>query len=180
MPFFNIRNNRLRFVSISGLLFILYGYLCRWTGIYFFWESKSVGWVLLFVSLIGLINQRIQRRKEKNSAYKGYVEKCGIFAGVLSLLLKITVFFLVLSSEAYRDARKFLLNDSITIAEVGQIKNFSVVPWGGIHSPADSSGIYRSAKIILILKGEKKYKQLTVSLKKYPDQTEWKVSRIQE
>lgn len=179
MEFFIPRNFFLKLVCVSGLLFILYGYLCRLAGIYFFWESKSIGWFLLFVALFGLIRKRIRKKKRENPDYKAYTEKCGIAIAIFSLLLKVAVFFLVSSSAAFADAKKFLLKDSLTIAELGEIKSFSVVPWGGMNAPCDSTEIRKSAKIILILKGEKKYKQLTVSLIKYPDQKEWEVKRIE-
>jgi hypothetical protein len=71
-----------------------------------------------------------------------------------------------------------LSSDSTTIAEIGKIKAFSVVPWGGINKLSDSAGVHGAATIILILKGEKKYKQIAISLIKYPDQKEWKVKSI--
>lgn len=178
MEFFKPRNIFLKLVCVSGLTLILYGYLSRLAGIYFFWESKSLGWFLLFIALIGLIQERIKRRKARNPEYKGYAEKCGILVAIFSLLLKITVFFLVSSSEVLTDAKTFLLNDSTTIAELGNIKSFSVVPWGGMNRQTNSTDGYRSATIILILKGEKKYRQLTISLTKQIDQKAWKVVRM--
>jgi hypothetical protein len=178
MEFFKPRNIFLKVVCVLGLTFMLYGYLCRLAGIYFFWESKSVGWVLLFIALLGLIKQRIQHKKKENKHYKAYTEKAGIVVIVFSLLLKIGVFFLVSSSAVFKDAKNFLLNDSTTIAELGEIKSFSVVPWGGMNKSIDSTGMHGAATIILILKGEKKYKQLTISLGKYPDRKGWKVESI--
>ena len=47
-----------------GLLFVIYGYVCRATGLYFFWESKSIGWAVIFIGLIGLLSDRVRIKKK--------------------------------------------------------------------------------------------------------------------
>lgn len=173
------RNFFLKLVFVFGLLFIIYGYLCRLIGIYFFWESKSIGWFLLFLGLLGLIRKRIRRKQKEHENYRAHAEKLGVAVILFSLLLKVSVFFLVSSSTVFTDAKKFLLRDSVTNDELGPIKSFSIVPWGGMGRPTDSAGTHATATIILIVKGEKRYKQLTVSLRKSPQEKEWKVLSIQ-
>jgi|JRYD01.1.fsa_nt_gb hypothetical protein len=179
MEFIVPRNFFLKLAFVFGLIFLLYGYLCRLIGIYFFWESKSIGWFLMLLALMGLIRKRIRKKRKENPNYRAFAEKLGVSVIVFSLLLKIAVFFLVSSSAVFADAKNFLLADSVTTAELGPIKSFSVVPWGGMARPIDSTGTHATTTIILIVKGEKKYKQLTLSLYKLPEEEVWKVLSIQ-
>ena len=38
---------------IIAFLLLIYGYLCRLLNIYFFWDSKRFGWIMLATGLMG-------------------------------------------------------------------------------------------------------------------------------
>lgn len=48
---------------ITGIVLILYGNISRIIDIYFFWESKSIGWNILFIGIIGLLLSLIKQKK---------------------------------------------------------------------------------------------------------------------
>ena len=48
------------------IVFLFYGYLCRTVGLYFFWESKTIGWTLLLITIVSILIQRIKAKKAAN------------------------------------------------------------------------------------------------------------------
>ena len=40
-------------IFIIAVLLLIYGYLCRLLNIYFFWDSKHFGWIMMATSLMG-------------------------------------------------------------------------------------------------------------------------------
>lgn len=48
--------------TIAAIL-VLYGYVCRWFNIYFFWESSTVGWTLFLLFLICIMWNSMQIKK---------------------------------------------------------------------------------------------------------------------
>jgi len=57
--------------------------------------------------------------------------------------------------------------------EIGEIEGFGLIPTGGIQKTTDSQGTYGAATINLTIKGQKKFKDVTVYVIKYADQPEW-------
>ena len=76
---------------LISLAVIIYGYFCRGIGLYFLWESKSIGWVLLFLGVINFLLERVrlkQRKKEKVT-----LERIGI--GVVLFILSVQTVLLI-------------------------------------------------------------------------------------
>ena len=80
-------NKITKVVLLAALLLLIYGYMCRLFNIYFFWESKSFGWLLLIVAIILFLfsNIKYKRPKDKHSV----LEKILIPVFILLLLIKI-------------------------------------------------------------------------------------------
>ncbi|KAA2242982.1 hypothetical protein F0L74_10700 [Chitinophaga agrisoli] len=179
----NIVQKRLRRLSrltkallAAGLLLIIYGYLCRSLRLYFFWESRAIGWDFFCMGIIMLLTDliRVKSVLQKHTL----PEKIGI--GIISFILLAQAIFLVLLpfTDAYITARDYLPESPELCEEVGDISSFSLMPAGGIQQTADSSGQYGNAAISLIVKGEKKFADITIFVAKYPDSTAWKVEGI--
>jgi hypothetical protein len=177
MELYNQLSKFMKAISIAALLLIVYGYLCRVSGIYFFWESKTIGWMFLFVALIGLLMQRIKMKQmiQKRST----IEKIGIGFIMFALLMKILLLAITPFTDAYAVAKKHLLADRALQAEIGTIQSFSIVPLGGIRKSSQGGKDSGSATITLILKGEKKFKEVTVFITKHEDQEEWMVEGVE-
>ncbi|MBK8704273.1 MAG: hypothetical protein IPN33_12070 [Saprospiraceae bacterium] len=163
-------------VLLTGLTFILYGYLCRLVGLYFFWESKSIGWTLLFIGVIGFLSNRIKiKTREKK---KTLFEKIGIGI-IIFILLVQTIFIAVIPlTDAYSVAKTYLINDANLKTKIGNITGFGLIPTGSIQKTTDSSGEYGSAIINLTVKGDKKFKDITIYVAKNADIPDWKVEGI--
>ena len=74
-----------RLTLTVSLALLSYGYLCRLIGINFFWESKSLGWAILLIGLIGLLSDRIYIKEDENK--KSLLEKIGIGLLVFTLFV---------------------------------------------------------------------------------------------
>lgn len=159
-----------------GLVLVIYGFLSRMGGLYFFWESQSVGWAIILLGLIGLLNDRIKLNKEKKK--KSILEKIGI--GVLVFILLVQTIFVVSIpfSDAFSVAKEYLKNSEPLTQEIGSVVGFGLIPTGGIQTTTDSQGTHGSASIRLIVKGEKKFKDVTVYVVKYADQAKWTVEHM--
>ncbi|NUQ26169.1 MAG: hypothetical protein HUU34_19640 [Saprospiraceae bacterium] len=163
-------------ILIAGLTFILYGYLCRLIGLYFFWESKSIGWALLFIGVIGFLFHRINIKKREKK--KTLFEKIGIGI-IIFILLVQTIFIAVIPlTDAYSVAKAYLINDANLKTKIGNITGFGLIPSGSIQKTTDSSGEYGSAIINLTVKGDKKFKDITIYVAKNADSPDWKVEGI--
>ena len=172
-------NNLSKFTKTSlaiGLIFVIYGYLSRFVELSFFWETKSIGWAIIFIGIIGLLSDRIKTKKEKDK--KSILEKIGIGVLVFILLIQTILIFIIPFTDAYSVAKMHIKDNQELIEEIGNVKGFGLIPTGGIQKTTDSQGTYGSATINLTVKGEKKYKDVTVYVVKYADQPEWTVEQI--
>lgn len=162
---------------IIGVVFVGYGYFSRLIQLYFFWESKSFGWSLIFIGIIGALVDRVKVKKEKKQ--KSLIEKIGI--GLFAFVLFVQVLFMIIipMTDAYSIATDYLRNDEKLIQEIGEIKGFGLIPSGFIQKSSDPQGESGNAQINLIVKGEKKYKDVTVYVVKTKESTEWKIDKIE-
>lgn len=177
METFNQLNKFTKTLLIAGLAFIFYGYLCRLVGLYFFWESKSIGWTLLFIGIIGLLANRIKIKKPEKR--QTVFEKIGIGFIAFGLLIQAILMAIVPNSDAYASAKTYLANDPNLKTEIGNITGFGLMPTGGIQKSTDSDGTYGNAEINLTVKGDQKFKDLTIYVVKYVDSPDWKVEGIE-
>lgn len=162
-------------VIITGLSFILFGFIARKAGIYFFWESSWIGKTIFLIGLVLLLTDWKNNRRSKN--LKTVWNKIGIGIVIFIITAKTIVAVILPRTEAYEIAKNQVKNNSEIIAEIGQVNSISFIPTGGIQVTKDSNGKYGSATVCLILKGAKKYRIVTILVNKYPD-TDWIVEQI--
>ncbi|MCA6437454.1 MAG: hypothetical protein IM600_10125 [Bacteroidetes bacterium] len=166
-----------KYSLILSLILISYGYVCRIANIYFFWESKSIGWVLLFISFLIILFQLIKNKKNINK--KAILEKVASGIVILVLAVKAILMITVPFSDAYATAKKYLKNNQVLSSEIGNINSFSLIPLGGIQKSTDSNGESGYATINLTVKGDLKFKDLTIYISKAPDSNEWLVDSLE-
>jgi hypothetical protein len=177
MGIFNQLSKFMKVVLIAALLLLIYGYVCRWTGIYFFWESKSIGWVLLFIALIGVLLQRIKMKKMIRKKF--LIEKIVIGFIIFLLFVKTILLLITPFTDAYAVATTHLRNDNNLQTEIGTIQGFSIIPQGGLSKSTQYGKDSGAATLTLIVKGERKFKEVTVFVVKYEDQQEWVVEGME-
>jgi hypothetical protein len=166
-----------RFTLAIALVLLLYGYLCRAVGINFFWESKSLGWSILLIGLIGLLSDRIKVKAEHDQ--KTLLEKIGIGLLVFVLLIESILMAVIPFSNAYEAAKRHVKNNEALQTELGPIHGFGIIPTGAISKSSGSSGEYGNAEINLTIKGEKKFRDVVVFVVKTADSPDWKVVSLE-
>jgi hypothetical protein len=151
-----------KYFFIAGLALIFYGYVCRMLSIYFFWESRYIGWLMLLIGLCIFLWRRIRSKRIRGAI----PELIGLVIGLLIILIQSIILIVFSNTGAYKSALRLIKNERRIISETGTLKNISIVPVGQIGFATTNSVEYGSASFTLILKGEKKYKDLSISLVK--------------
>lgn len=156
-----------------SVLLILYACLCRLTGIYFFWESLAVGFFLMLISILFAFIGLSRMRKRDTGKY-GW-ELVPVVLISFLLLVMACCYIILPTTDAYQAAKAFLIKDNTIRAEIGPIRGFSLCSPGHITMSSGDRGVSGEATFELIVKGEKKYKDLWIFAFKRLD-TDWQVT----
>ncbi|RTQ50694.1 hypothetical protein EJV47_08660 [Hymenobacter gummosus] len=156
-------------LTAGGLL--LYSLLCRWWNIYFFWESRAVGWTLLQLGAILYVLNSIDARSARRK--NGLPEK--IIVGVLcfGLLLRLLVWTLFAQSDAYAAARRALLTSPTLHQQIGPVRDVSIRPLGHVNRHESDRGTQGDAQLHVTAKGQRGYQDLRVALHKDVTDSTW-------
>jgi hypothetical protein len=162
-------------IIIIGVILLLYGYLCRILKIDFFWDSKVIGWIVLFIALL---SYWIDFGKARFRHGKKIIwVTIGICIFIFGLVLLPVVVFMLKTSDAYIVATEYLKSDPKMKGEFGDINGFGLIPTGSVQKNIINGAESGSATFELIVKGDKKYKDVTIHLEKTPE-TFWTVTDI--
>lgn len=173
---FNSLTKITRQLIIGTSIFLFYGYLSRLTNLYFFWESKPIGWSFVFVTIIFILRERIQMKKLQNN--KTVSERIAI--GILALILisEILMVVLIPQTEYYQAAKEFLYSDHSISEESGGITNIILLPTGGFSSSSTYEGQkYSEAQLSFIVKGNVKFMDVHLQLMKEND-SNWTIINL--
>ena len=175
MNIFTELKYRTKVLAITATVFILYGNLCRLLGIYFFWESLTVGWLIAAVALLLFLIDMTRIRKQAGK--KTVWVKIGIVISCLILAVKMIFLFVVPHADAYAAAKEYFQTDQAIRAELGEVKGFALRQTGSISISHSRSGETGEADLTITVKGSKEFKDYSVFLiKGYT--TPWKVIQI--
>jgi hypothetical protein len=167
-----------KIILIASGILLFYGYMCRWLEVYFFWDSKSIGWILLMIGGICYLIDNIEIRESQNR--RTIWNKIAI--GLLSFILAVVTVFSVsmrLFSDAYQVATNYIVNDNFLKEELGTINGFSIITSGSIQTETNSEGEFGFAVFELTANGDRKFKDLTIQLIKNPENPFWKVQVVE-
>lgn len=81
------------------------------------------------------------------------------------------------SSDAYDAATEYLKSDPTIIDEIGDFKGFGLIPSGSVATTKINGVESGNATFEIIVKGKRKYKDVTIDLEKAPDKS-WTVTGI--
>lgn len=158
-----------------AIILLLYGFLAQVIPINIFWEAQSIGWLILYISIISILYNGIKIRKSNNK--NTILNKIGIGFITFILLIKTILIIIIPNTTAYEVSKEFLINNEDIVKELGVINGFGMIPSGTVQIRKDSNGETGSAEIEFILKGEKKYKEITIiAFKDY--NKKWDVYKI--
>ena len=172
MKHFNSFSNFTKKLTIATIAFLIYGYLCRLVGLYFFWESKTIGWILFWLSIIFILREIIKGKKlqKKNTV----LEKIGIGLSIFVIVIKGVIFFAVQQTTAFDSSVKFIKTSQAIQTKVGTVNSVFLVPFGGMGMSTSSQGSSGQADLHFVVKGSKKYVDLHLLMNK-DFETDWQI-----
>lgn len=161
--FFSLTKTSQRVIILTAVL-LLYGYLCRLLGLYFFWESKYIGWSLVCVAVIFLLRERMQSKKLQEK--KTVSEKVAIGLMIFLLTVQAIMLIVIPRLDAYKIAREFLETNQFISDAVGEVTSITFIPMGGFSSTKNSAGETGQADLNFIVKGKSKFRDFNMQLVK--------------
>ena len=149
-------------IFIVAFLLLIYGYLCRMLNIYFFWDSKYFGWILMATALMGFFIdlKRILEAQKKSSFLPQF------FIVIIIVALGITGggVLLLNSAESYQDAIENIKTDGVIKNELGDIRGIGLFPSG----PGFMNFAYKvdrgPSKFLVTVRGSKAIKDMEITL----------------
>ena len=160
---------------MAGLILLMYGYLCRILEIDFFWDSKIIGWIVLFIALL---SYWADLRKKRIRHGKGVIwVTIGICVLIFGLVLLPVVVLLLRTSDAYNTALEYLKSDSNITEKVGIVRGFGLIPTGSVHTTTFNGVESGNATFEIVVRGERRYMDVKIDLEKAPDSL-WKVTYL--
>jgi len=164
-----------KIILLLGVLLVAYGYLSRKLDVYFFWDSKPFGWIVLFIALLFyLIDVHRARTKQGKKTIWAMV---GIVVIIIGFSLTAFLIFDFHNSEPYQIAVDYLKNNSQLKDEVGNVTGFGLIPSGSMETTSINGSESGKATLFLTVFGGKKIKDVDVNLRKTTD-TDWTVISI--
>jgi hypothetical protein len=130
------------------------------------------------IGLISFLSDWINFRDDLDK--KSIGQKIGIGFIVFALVIQIIMAIAIPNSDAFQAAKTYLKNDSTLKEEVGEITGFGLIPIGGLGKTTRGTGeVSGDADLNLILKGDKKFKDVEVVVIKTEDSPDWKVVKVE-
>jgi hypothetical protein len=164
-----------RILFIAGVVLLAYGYISRSLKIYFFWDSKAFGWIVLAASLVAWLYQ-VHRSRKKQGKKTVWI-RIGIGFLAFGLIILPIVIFKFRNSDAYLTAINFITSNSAIVNEIGLIRGYGLIPSGEIQSRSINGIWSGQANINVTVKGSKKYKDVSIRLNMTP-QGNWIVDYV--
>ena len=115
-------------IFIIAVLLLIYGYLCRLLNIYFFWDSKHFGWIMMATSLMGFfIDLKKILEAQKRSSFLPR-----LFIGVIIVAFGIAGggILLLKSSKVYQDEIENIRINEPLKSEIGNFRGVGLFPSG--------------------------------------------------
>ena len=159
------------FLLLIGLITIIYGFYSRMTNTYIFWESKYIGWLLLFMGIIGTMILKIQRNKSKNK--KSILQILVIGLMIFAIGFQVSWISFVPMTEYYKKTEKHIRQSKFIKEELGEIISIQLLPSGKIKTEKNLEGEKIFARLNFIVKGDKKFSDVSTSTLKEFDTDEW-------
>ncbi|MFI1745532.1 cytochrome c oxidase assembly factor Coa1 family protein [Thalassobellus sediminis] len=156
---------------LTALIMFIYGIICRIIPIYFFWESLYLSAIVFLIGVFFVLN--FESKKIQSESKSNIVLIIGKAFTILSIIMFVLINILFNNSDALKTIENHVKNNTELTNELGQINSVIALPIGSINSKMDSRGKSGNATLTLLLKGDKKYKEMMFSAQKDFD-SDWK------
>ncbi len=125
---FSFMSTSTKVIFIIAVLLLIYGYLCRLLNIYFFWDSKHFGWIMMATSIMGFfIDLKKILQAQKQSSFLPQ-----LFIGVIIVAFGIAGggILLLKSSKVYQDEIENIRINEPFKSEIGNFQGVGLFPSG--------------------------------------------------
>ncbi|WP_406684360.1 hypothetical protein N1F78_01115 [Seonamhaeicola sp. MEBiC1930] len=168
--------NRINLTSKLTIFFaiamFIYGIICRIIPFYFFWESLYLSGIVFLIGIFFVLNTESKKKKSESKS------NLVLIIGKAFIILSIAMFGLINlifnKSDAFKTIENHVKSNIELINEIGQINSVIALPIGSISLKKDSRGRSGNATLTLLLKGDKKYKEMILSAQKDID-SDWRI-----
>ena len=168
-----LMSNATKIAFTIGIILLVYGYLCRILKIYFFWDSKSFGWIFLIIGLMFYLFDLNRTRRQKGKRI--FWVRMGIgFIMFFFALAGAIIFEFKYNSDPYQVAIDYLKSDSVIKNEIGDVTGLGLIPMGAQTITTINGKEYGKAVYYITVSGNKKKKDVEIKLEKTPE-TVWTV-----
>lgn len=171
--YYGTSHGKLKWLVLLTAIVGLYSQLVVQFNINFFWESKSVFVIMLLICcVIGLINLiHIANRNNYTSRFP----RAFLIITIMVIIWQSITIGTMHSSQPNLIAKNYLRTNSALKKEVGKILSVQNDLKYGYSNDSDSKGSYENWRIGLLVKGEKKFINITVHVRKYFDTNTWAI-----
>jgi regulatory protein YycI of two-component signal transduction system YycFG len=151
-------------IFIIAFLLLIYGYLCRLLNIYFFWDSKHFGWIMMATGLMGFFIdlKRILEAQGKN------IFLIKVFIGIIIVAFGIAggAIILLKSSKAYQDEIENIKIYEPLKSEIGSFRGIGLFPSGSGFLNFAFNLNPDPATFIITVRGSRAIKDIEITLYK--------------
>ncbi len=150
-------------IFIIGILLLIYGYISRLLSIYFFWDSKYLGWVGIIAGiLLLLIDLRIARTRHKQNIF---FVRVMVSVVVVFLAIEASAVVWLKSTTAYKGLIESIRTDEVIKTEMGEIRGFGLIPGIDISDIIEALSS-ESLTFVVTVRGQKVYRELEVTIRR--------------
>jgi hypothetical protein len=161
----NLMSSRTKNIGILAGIVLLYAFLCRSFGIYFFWESKPIGWSIFLLFLISYFVDGVRERRQKGKSAKVFKILIGLC--ILFLAVDVTVEIILLNSSLFAAGKNDLLADKDLQSQTGKILSVNPMPYDtNLQLYSSKRGESGLAEFWVLVKGEKKFMEIELTMVK--------------
>lgn len=166
-------NQSIKLLFLVSLSFIVLGYIVRRFSIFFFWESKQIGFLLLGIMLA--IFLRIDSKNRKALKIKNVFSQIGFWVVLVILFFQHLTLIIYPRTDAYSEVVDFIRTNEAIENELGKVNGFTILPAGSFHKVMDNAGTSGTATFVFLVKGENQFKEIQFVVEKKADLPDWEV-----
>lgn len=166
-----------RALCLIGFMLILFGFLVRYFGINFFWESRFFG-VLILASGLFLLLFHINKKSIIISKNIKVIANIGISFYLFYVIIILIIVLILRNSDAYEVVLKEIPKNEEIIKEIGEVKSIDLLPIGTLVIAFNENGKKGDATIKLIIKGTIKYIDAKINLNKQYHSNNWEIVEV--
>lgn len=164
-----LKLTHLQIMFILTILLIIYGKISRSLSIPFFWESKHIGFIFIFISIFILVSKKLMKYKK------------GFFINLLRLVCVLPIFIVSLvnittyKSNLYNEITTYLKLNTDIVSDIGEVKSFGYLLSGNTIYGDDVD----TSNVVIIVKGRYRISEYLVTSNRKKDGI-WKVIGIEK